>query len=113
MFDSGETILVIGLGRSGLASTQVLRGRGSQVYAVDEKPPEQLTEAIAQIEGMGAVFVAPDALDALLSRRSTARYSRRACRSMGRSCVAYKMPTFPYTAKSSWRIACVRRRSLR
>ena len=41
-FDGGDTVLVIGLGRSGLASAEVLRGRGVQVYAVDEKPRAQL-----------------------------------------------------------------------
>ena len=58
-FASGETILVIGLGRSGVASTQVLRGRGVSVYATDEKPREELSEAIAQIEELGAQFIAP------------------------------------------------------
>jgi UDP-N-acetylmuramoylalanine--D-glutamate ligase len=67
-FNSGETILVIGLGRSGVASTEVLRGRGVTVYATDEKPYEELAEAIAQIEVMGARFAAPDALDPLLGQ---------------------------------------------
>lgn len=56
-FGSGETFLVIGLGRSGLASTQVLRDRGARVFAVDEKPPAELTEAIAKVEAQGAQFV--------------------------------------------------------
>jgi len=64
-FGSGETILVIGLGRSGLASTEVLRARGAQVYVVDEKPPEELAPAIASAEALGARFVLPDALPAL------------------------------------------------
>ena len=61
-FTSGETILVIGLGRSGVASTQVLRARGVTVYATDEKPREELADAIAQIESVGAQFVAPGEL---------------------------------------------------
>ena len=72
MFNTGETILVIGLGRSGLASTEVLRARGAQVYVVDEKPPEQLSEAIAQAEAIGATFIRPDELDALMRQISTA-----------------------------------------
>lgn len=59
-FSGGETILVIGLGRSGVASAQVLRGRGVTVYVTDEKPREDLAEAIAEIEALGARFVAPD-----------------------------------------------------
>lgn len=58
-FSSGEAILVIGLGRSGVASTEVLRGRGVTVYVTDEKPQAELTDAIAQIESLGATFVAP------------------------------------------------------
>jgi len=66
-FGSGETILVIGLGRSGLASTEVLRARGAQVYVVDEKPPEEIAPAIASAESLGARFVLPQALKALAS----------------------------------------------
>ncbi len=65
-FASGETILVIGLGRSGVASTQVLRERGVTVYATDEKPQTDLAEPIAQIEALGASFVAADAFDPLI-----------------------------------------------
>jgi UDP-N-acetylmuramoylalanine--D-glutamate ligase len=67
-FQRGETILVIGLGRSGVASTQVLRERGVTVYATDEKPREDLTDAIAQVDESGAQFVAPDELTPLLAR---------------------------------------------
>ncbi|MFN2448551.1 MAG: UDP-N-acetylmuramoyl-L-alanine--D-glutamate ligase [Candidatus Baltobacteraceae bacterium] len=62
MFDSGDTILIIGLGRSGQASAQVLRARGARVVAVDEKPREQLQQAIAYVESLGAVFIEPAAL---------------------------------------------------
>jgi UDP-N-acetylmuramoylalanine--D-glutamate ligase len=58
-FTKGDTALVIGLGKSGLASTEVLRSRGVSVYATDEKPIEQLSEAIARVKGFGAEFVAP------------------------------------------------------
>lgn len=68
-FAAGETILVIGLGRSGVASSQILRGRDVAVFATDEKPREDLAEAIAQIETLGARFVPaaelPHVLDGL------------------------------------------------
>src|SRR6185437_12505304 len=65
-FKQGESILVIGLGRSGIASTQVLRDRGVTVLVTDEKPREELSDAVAQIETLGARFVAPDGLAPLL-----------------------------------------------
>jgi UDP-N-acetylmuramoylalanine--D-glutamate ligase len=71
-FDSRETVLVIGLGKSGLASTEVLRSRGVTVFATDEKPRSELGVAIAAIEGFGATFVAPDELDSLWARLNSA-----------------------------------------
>jgi UDP-N-acetylmuramoylalanine--D-glutamate ligase len=61
-FDARERVLVIGLGRSGLASVHVLRARGSTVFATDEKPQAELADALAELERMGVRFVAPDAL---------------------------------------------------
>ncbi|HUY41818.1 MAG TPA: UDP-N-acetylmuramoyl-L-alanine--D-glutamate ligase [Candidatus Dormibacteraeota bacterium] len=58
--------LVIGLGRSGLASTAALRERGAAVVVVDEKSPDALRDAITAIEDRGARFVTPDELPALL-----------------------------------------------
>lgn len=65
-FTQGESILVIGLGRSGIATTQVLRDRGVAVLVTDEKARDELSDAIAQIETLGARFVAPDELAPLL-----------------------------------------------
>lgn len=65
-FDAKETVLVIGLGKSGLASTGVLRARGVRVYATDEKPPSELEEAIRTVEASGATFVLPAELQPLL-----------------------------------------------
>ena len=45
-FGPRDAALVIGLGRSGLASVEVLRQRGVTVYATDEKAPDELTAAI-------------------------------------------------------------------
>jgi len=56
-FGAGETILVIGLGRSGLASIEVLRELGVTLYATDEKPRAALREAVATAESFGASFV--------------------------------------------------------
>jgi UDP-N-acetylmuramoylalanine--D-glutamate ligase len=56
-FGAGETILVIGLGRSGLASIEVLRELGVTLYATDEKPRAALREAVATAESFGAIFV--------------------------------------------------------
>lgn len=61
-FDATETVLVIGLGKSGLASTSVLRDRGVRVYATDEKPAAELQDAIAAVESAGATFVLPGEL---------------------------------------------------
>jgi UDP-N-acetylmuramoylalanine--D-glutamate ligase len=64
-FDARERVLVIGLGRSGLATVAVLRARGATVYATDEKDPAALAEALAAIERAGARFVAPDDIEGL------------------------------------------------
>lgn len=71
-FVSGETILVIGLGRSGVASTQVLRDRGVTVYVTDEKPREELADVLVDIEAAGAQFVAPGDLAQMRGKLSAA-----------------------------------------
>jgi UDP-N-acetylmuramoylalanine--D-glutamate ligase len=64
-FDGRERALVIGLGRSGIATCGVLRARGATVFATDEKPAGQLAAKIADLERAGVRFVAPDALATL------------------------------------------------
>ena len=71
-FDARETVLVIGLGKSGLASTEVLRSRGATVYATDEKKPDELAAAIDAVERFGATFVAPGELAMILGRVNSA-----------------------------------------
>lgn len=66
-FDQRDTILVIGLGKSGLSVTRVLRARGATVFATDEKPVAELEEAIAAVEATGAHFITPSQLDAVLA----------------------------------------------
>lgn len=64
-FDARESVLVIGLGRSGLASCAVLRARGATVYATDEKEPELLAAELKTIGAIGASFVAPERIDTI------------------------------------------------
>ncbi|HEV3091012.1 MAG TPA: UDP-N-acetylmuramoyl-L-alanine--D-glutamate ligase [Candidatus Cybelea sp.] len=62
----GTSILVIGLGRSGLASLEVLGKHDVRLYATDEKPPGELTAAIASAQACGARFVTPAELPEVL-----------------------------------------------
>lgn len=71
-FDRGETVLVIGLGRSGLASIEVLRSRGVTVYATDEMAPERIAAPIAAAEGFGARFLAPADVEGVLDGLTSA-----------------------------------------
>ncbi|HVA33034.1 MAG TPA: UDP-N-acetylmuramoyl-L-alanine--D-glutamate ligase, partial [Candidatus Baltobacteraceae bacterium] len=71
-FDAGDTVLVIGLGKSGLATVEVLRERGATVYATDEKPRELLADAIAHVESLGAEFAAPGELETPMARCESA-----------------------------------------
>lgn len=64
-FTRGEKILVVGLGRSGQAVTEVLRGRGCDVLVVDEKPPSEIGSAIEAIQKSGARFVSSEELESL------------------------------------------------
>ena len=68
----GRRVLVIGLGRSGLASVDVLRERGVEVYATDEKTPEELSHCDRSAERTGARFVAPSGVAALASGLTSA-----------------------------------------
>ncbi|MEO6836688.1 MAG: UDP-N-acetylmuramoyl-L-alanine--D-glutamate ligase [Candidatus Tumulicola sp.] len=71
-FDRRETVLVIGLGRSGLASVEVLRQRGVTVFATDEKAAGELAGPIAVAESFGARFVAPESIGGVAGRISSA-----------------------------------------
>lgn len=64
-FGAGETILIIGLGRSGLASIEVLADHRVTLYATDEKPIGELAEPIAAALAFGARFVTPAELGAI------------------------------------------------
>jgi UDP-N-acetylmuramoylalanine--D-glutamate ligase len=71
-FDGGETILIIGLGRSGLASIEVLSEHRVTLYATDEKPAAELAAPIATAQLFGARFVEPAQLGALAERLTCA-----------------------------------------
>jgi UDP-N-acetylmuramoylalanine--D-glutamate ligase len=64
-FAAGENILVIGLGRSGLASIDVLHELGGALFATDEKPRHELSDAIAAAQSFGARFIDPADVDNL------------------------------------------------
>jgi UDP-N-acetylmuramoylalanine--D-glutamate ligase len=66
--NAGSALLVIGLGRSGLASLEVLARSDVRLFATDEKPPEALSEAVSAAESFGAQFVEPAALRDILGR---------------------------------------------
>lgn len=67
-FDQRERVLVIGLGRSGIASCAVLRARGATVYATDEKPRVALEATIAELAASGVTFVDPHEIESVLPR---------------------------------------------
>ncbi|MBV8579044.1 MAG: UDP-N-acetylmuramoyl-L-alanine--D-glutamate ligase [Candidatus Eremiobacteraeota bacterium] len=65
-FDRTDHALVIGLGRSGRASVDVLRTRLGSVVATDEAPPDALAEALDELHAANVPFVAPAAIDNVL-----------------------------------------------
>lgn len=71
-FDRTDHVLVIGLGRSGRASVDVLRTRVGSIAATDEAPVEQLAEALAELQAAGVPFVPPESLDDVLTRTTVA-----------------------------------------
>jgi UDP-N-acetylmuramoylalanine--D-glutamate ligase len=71
-FDRTDHVLVIGLGRSGRASVEVLGARVGSLAATDEAPLEQLGEALAELQAANVPFVAPDALGPVLERTTVA-----------------------------------------
>ena len=72
VFDARERVLVIGLGRSGIASCAVLRARGATVLATDEKSLGALADTIAGLAERDVRFVAPADLDSILGTLSSA-----------------------------------------
>jgi UDP-N-acetylmuramoylalanine--D-glutamate ligase len=71
-FDRTDHALVIGLGRSGRASVEVLRTRLGSVIATDEAPIEAIGEALDELRAANVAFVPPSELDAALENVTVA-----------------------------------------
>jgi UDP-N-acetylmuramoylalanine--D-glutamate ligase len=71
-FDARETILVIGLGKSGRSCVNVLRARGVTVIATDEKPRAELSSTIESVEAAGARFIEPAELASIVPSLTSA-----------------------------------------
>jgi UDP-N-acetylmuramoylalanine--D-glutamate ligase len=71
-FDRTDHALVIGLGRSGRASVDVLRTRLGSVVATDEAPPDELADALDELRAANVRFVPPEQLDAALQNVTVA-----------------------------------------
>ncbi len=67
-----ENVLIIGLGRSGRASVEVLRTRVARVYATDEASPDELADAFADLAAAGVEYVEPARLGDYLERITVA-----------------------------------------
>ncbi len=65
-FDAGDRVLVVGLGRTGVASCDVLRARGCEVFATDDKNAADLGATVAEVEALGARFVDAAAIESIL-----------------------------------------------
>jgi UDP-N-acetylmuramoylalanine--D-glutamate ligase len=71
-FDRTEHVLVIGLGRSGRASVEVLAPRVGSIYATDESSRERLAPVLAELEAARVPFVAPDDLNEIFPKVTVA-----------------------------------------
>jgi len=71
-FDRTDHALVIGLGRSGRASVDVLRSRLGSVVATDEAPPDKLADALDELRAANVRFVPPEQLAAALENVTVA-----------------------------------------
>ncbi len=64
MYNKNDSIIIIGLGRSGLATARVLRKRGVSVVAYDDKPPHLLGSENAALLKIGVPLIGAGELDA-------------------------------------------------
>jgi len=71
-FDRTDHALVIGLGRSGRASVDVLRTRLGSVVATDEAPLDKLADALDELRAQNVHFVPPGELEAALENVTVA-----------------------------------------
>jgi UDP-N-acetylmuramoylalanine--D-glutamate ligase len=71
-FEDGDRALVIGVGRSGMATAVVLRDRGLRVTAYDDKPSEQLKPQRAELAKLHVELVGADGLASAIPGASVA-----------------------------------------
>jgi UDP-N-acetylmuramoylalanine--D-glutamate ligase len=64
MYDKNDSIVIIGVGRSGLATAQVLRDRGVSVVAYDDKPAALLSGETGALVKMGVPLIGVRELEA-------------------------------------------------
>ncbi len=53
---AGKSVLVVGMGKSGLAAAELLVEKGARVRAADSKPLDELAGVRAKLEALGAPF---------------------------------------------------------
>jgi UDP-N-acetylmuramoylalanine--D-glutamate ligase len=71
-FEDGDRALVIGVGRSGMATAVVLRDRGLRVTAYDDKPSEQLKPQRGELAKLHVELVGGDGLASAIPGASVA-----------------------------------------
>jgi UDP-N-acetylmuramoylalanine--D-glutamate ligase len=57
MFEAKDSVLIIGVGRSGMATAEVLRARGVAVVAYDDKEPAELEAARGRLAQIGVPLI--------------------------------------------------------
>jgi UDP-N-acetylmuramoylalanine--D-glutamate ligase len=65
---AGKTVVVVGLGRSGVAAAGLLLARGARVYGTDAAPRERASEAALALGDRGVELALGGPPDALLAR---------------------------------------------
>ncbi|MEE9458111.1 MAG: UDP-N-acetylmuramoyl-L-alanine--D-glutamate ligase, partial [bacterium] len=63
----GRRVLVVGLGRSGVAAARALAPAATEVVACDEKPADELSTEARELAGAGVKLRAGDQTPALLA----------------------------------------------
>src|SRR5262252_3131892 len=69
---AGDRALIIGVGRSGMATAAVLRDRGLSVTAYDDQPRERLRAQEATLAQIGVAFTDKNALTQAAERADVA-----------------------------------------
>lgn len=72
MFDKKDTVLILGVGRSGLATAEVLRGKGASVVAFDDKSASQLGTQAKALAALGVPLIGKGELATVATRATAA-----------------------------------------